>query len=51
MAPPSQAKLDELIRVGKGENTFIGIEHLTEEEVEEFRRKCEQAAKAMRETE
>ena len=44
-----QAKLDELIRVGKGENAFIGIEHLTEEEVEEFRRKCEQAAKEARE--
>lgn len=39
-----QAKLDELIRVGKAENRFIGIEHLTEAEVEEFRRKCEQAA-------
>ena len=32
-----QAKLDELIRVGKGHNHFIGIEHLTETEVEEFR--------------
>ena len=41
-----QAKLDELIRVGEGENTFIGIEHLTEQEVEEFRLKCEEAAKA-----
>jgi low affinity Fe/Cu permease len=39
-----QTKLDELIRVGKAENRFIGIEHLTEREVEEFRRKCEQAA-------
>lgn len=36
-----QAKLDELIRTGKGENTFIGIEHLPEKEVEAFRRKCE----------
>ncbi len=40
-----QAKLDELIRVSRGNNHFIGIEHLTETEVEEIRRKCEQAAK------
>ena len=40
-----QAKLDELIRVSKGHNHFIGIEHLTETEVEEFRDKCERAAK------
>jgi low affinity Fe/Cu permease len=40
-----QAKLDELIRAGHGENTFIGIEHLTEEEVAEFRERCEKAAK------
>jgi low affinity Fe/Cu permease len=39
-----QAKLDELIRVSEGQNAFIGIEHLTESEVEEFRRKCERAA-------
>ena len=36
-----QAKLDELIRVGSGQNTFVGIEHLTEEEVEEIRQKIE----------
>jgi low affinity Fe/Cu permease len=40
-----QAKLDELIRAGRAENVFIGIEHLTEEEVNEFRTKCENAAK------
>jgi low affinity Fe/Cu permease len=40
-----QAKLDELIRVGRAKNSFIGIEHLTESEVEEIRRKCEEAAK------
>jgi low affinity Fe/Cu permease len=34
-----QAKLDELILVTAAENTFIGIEHLTEEEVNEFRKK------------
>jgi low affinity Fe/Cu permease len=40
-----QAKLDELIRVGRAHNHFIGIEHLTESEVEEIRKKCEAAAK------
>ncbi|CAN7160768.1 low affinity iron permease family protein [Aminobacter sp. LjRoot7] len=40
-----QAKLDELIRVSKAKNYFIGIEHLTETEVEEIRKKCEDAAK------
>jgi len=40
-----QAKLDELIRVSEAKNHFIGIEHLTESEVEEIRRKCEEAAK------
>ncbi|NUS19046.1 MAG: low affinity iron permease family protein [Mesorhizobium sp.] len=40
-----QAKLDELIRVGRAHNQFIGIEHLTESEVEEIRDKCEAAAK------
>ncbi|MGE0828799.1 MAG: low affinity iron permease family protein [Hyphomonadaceae bacterium] len=28
-----QAKLDELIRVGDADNKFIGIEHLTDEEL------------------
>ncbi|MCO5065413.1 MAG: low affinity iron permease family protein [Rhizobiaceae bacterium] len=40
-----QAKLDELVRVSEAKNHFIGIEHLTESEVEEIRRKCEAAAK------
>ncbi|PYE86751.1 low affinity iron permease family protein [Phyllobacterium leguminum] len=40
-----QAKLDELIRVSAGHNSFIGIEHLPISEVEEFRRRCEEAAK------
>ena len=40
-----QAKLDELIRVSRARNMFIGIEHLPEKEVEAFRRKCEEAAK------
>jgi low affinity Fe/Cu permease len=41
-----QTKLDELIRAGAASNKFIGIEHLTEEEVEEFRARCERAARA-----
>ncbi len=40
-----QAKLDELIRVGEGQNRFIGIEHLSESEVEQFRVLCEKAAR------
>lgn len=40
-----QAKLDELIRVSKAKDEFIGIEHLTAAEVEEFRTKCEDAAR------
>ena len=38
-----QAKLDELIRISRANNKLIGIEHLTETEVEEIRRACEQA--------
>lgn len=41
-----QTKLDELIRVSEGENRFIGIEHLSESEVEQFRKLCEKAAGA-----
>jgi low affinity Fe/Cu permease len=36
-----QAKLDELIRASAAQNTFIGIEHLTEEELEKIRRQIE----------
>jgi low affinity Fe/Cu permease len=32
-----QAKLDELIRVSKARNSLIGIETLTQEEIEEIR--------------
>ncbi len=39
-----QAKLDELIRVSSASNAFIGIEHLTQEEVDAFREKCAEAA-------
>jgi low affinity Fe/Cu permease len=41
-----QAKLDELIRSSAAQNYFIGIEHLTEEELEEIRKRCEDRAKA-----
>lgn len=41
-----QAKLSELIRVSEGSNAFIGIEHLSQEEVDEFRARCEAAAAA-----
>ena len=40
-----QAKLDELIRVSAGQNLFIGIEHLTEDELDEIRQKCEMRGK------
>jgi len=40
-----QVKLDELIRVSRARNAFIGIEHLTEAEIEELRRKAEARAK------
>ncbi len=39
-----QVKLDELIRVGEVKNMFVGIEHLTDEEIEELRHKCEARA-------
>ncbi|MBZ9773971.1 low affinity iron permease family protein [Mesorhizobium sp. CO1-1-8] len=38
-----QAKLDELVRVGAGKNSFIGIDHLTAAEVEGIRSTCEAA--------
>jgi low affinity Fe/Cu permease len=41
-----QAKLDELIRASAAQNSYIGIEHLTEEELDELRRRCETRAKA-----
>jgi len=44
-----QVKLDELIRVSTAQNSFVGIEHLTDEELEEIRTKCEQRAAAEKE--
>lgn len=43
-----QVKLDELIRVSTAQNSFVGIEHLTNDELDELRRKCEARAKAGR---
>ena len=41
-----QVKLDELIQVTEAaRNSLIGLEHLTDEEVEEIRRKCEERAR------
>ncbi|HEY8612931.1 MAG TPA: low affinity iron permease family protein [Roseomonas sp.] len=40
-----QAKLDELIRTSAAGNAFIGIEHLTEEELDTIRATCEQRAR------
>lgn len=41
-----QVKLDELIRVSVAHNSFVGIEHLTDEELEDIRDRCERRAKA-----
>lgn len=41
-----QVKLDELIRVSTAHNSFVGIEHLTDEELEDIRGKCELRAEA-----
>jgi low affinity Fe/Cu permease len=40
-----QTKLDELIRASAAQNLYIGIEHLTEEELDELRKTCEARAK------
>jgi low affinity Fe/Cu permease len=41
-----QVKLDELIRVSTAHNSFVGIEHLSDDELEEIRVKCERRAEA-----
>ena len=40
-----QAKLDELIRTSQAQNQFIGIEHLADEEIEQYRKSCAALAK------
>jgi low affinity Fe/Cu permease len=42
-----QVKLDELIRVSKANNSFMGLEHLTDEELEEVQGKCQEHAQAV----
>ena len=44
--PAIQVKLDELIRVSTAHNSFVGIEHLTHDALEEIRDKCERSAEA-----
>jgi low affinity Fe/Cu permease len=41
-----QVKLDELIRSSSAKNSFVGIEHLTEEEIEKLRHVIEQRTKS-----
>ena len=41
-----QVKLDELIRVSTVHNSFVGIEHLTDDELKDIREKCERRAEA-----
>ena len=43
-----QAKLDELIRTSAAQNVYIGIERLTEEELDEIRKRCEERAKGFK---
>ena len=40
-----QVKLDEIIRAGEAKNSFVGIEHLTEDEIEDLRSLCEKRAR------
>ena len=42
-----QVKLDELIRVSKANNSFMGLENLTDEELEEVQGKCQEHAQAV----
>ena len=44
-----QVKLDELISSSSAKNAFVGIEHLTETEIEKLRRAIEQRAKSSKE--
>ena len=44
-----QAKLDEIIHSGDADNKFIGIEHLTDEELEEILEEVEQNAARLHE--
>jgi len=41
-----QAKLDDLILTSDAEDMFVGIERMTDKELEDLRRKCEARARA-----
>jgi low affinity Fe/Cu permease len=41
-----QVKLDELIRASAAQNFYIGIEHLSDEEIDQIREKCEMRGRA-----
>jgi low affinity Fe/Cu permease len=41
-----QAKVDELIGASGARNTYIGLEHLTADEIDEIRAKCEARARS-----
>ena len=43
-----QVKLDELIRVSAAKNLFVGIEHLTDNEIERLRDIVEKRTKSLR---
>jgi low affinity Fe/Cu permease len=43
-----QVKLDELIRVSAAKNFFVGIEHLTDDEIERLRDIVENRTKSLR---
>lgn len=40
-----QTKIDELIRTSGAENIFMGIEHLTDKELEDLHQRCEVSAR------
>jgi low affinity Fe/Cu permease len=42
-----QVKLDELIRVSAAKNFFVGIEHLTDDEIERLRNVVEKRTKSL----
>jgi low affinity Fe/Cu permease len=44
--PSHQLELDELIRFSTARNSFAGIEHLIQDELEEIRNTCERRAEA-----
>jgi low affinity Fe/Cu permease len=43
-----QVKLDELIRSSAAQNFYVGLEQLSDEEIEAIRKKCEARAKGVR---